>query len=253
MDRSFRALVKRVAVAIADHDLICDGDRIAIGLSGGKDSLVLLRVLLHLKRVAPIDFDIAALTVDPGWGTDYGPLLQFTRSLGVRHEIITTQIGQVVFHVRKEKNPCSLCANMRRGALHSTASAMGYNKVALAHHLDDAVETLLMNTFFSAQLATFPIRAYLTKKQVTVVRPLAYCTESSIREVADSLGLPVLRADCPIAGRTVRAEMKTIIENLRSAHDKVDESLLAAMRSYWRKSRGDYLRAQWEAVGESEP
>ncbi|MGE5543172.1 MAG: ATP-binding protein, partial [Bacillota bacterium] len=145
MDRSFRAVIRRAGKAVADHRMIGEGDRIAIGLSGGKDSLTLLHCLLHLRKVAPIRFEIAAVTISLGWDTDFSRIARHCGEAGVPFHLEETQIGPIVLEARREQNPCSLCANMKRGALHAAAARLGCNKVALAHHLDDAVETLLMN------------------------------------------------------------------------------------------------------------
>ncbi|NPV71464.1 MAG: tRNA 2-thiocytidine biosynthesis protein TtcA [Firmicutes bacterium] len=218
--------------------MIEHGDRLAVGLSGGKDSLSLLYALAHFRRVAPVEFELAAVTVSLGWGTDLSPAASFCESLGVPHHVEDTNIGKIVFDVRHEGNPCSLCANMRRGALNNAARRLGCNKVALAHHLDDALETLLMNVFFSGRATTFSPSTYLSRKDLTVVRPLVYCTEAMTLDVARTLDLPVIRADCPAAGKTSRQALKRLVSGLRGSNPRIDESILSSMKGLWGAGSG---------------
>lgn len=233
MDRSFRAIVRRAGKAVADHGMIVAGDRIGLGLSGGKDSLALLHVLQHLRKVAPIGFEVAAITLSMGWDTDFSPIERHCRDMDVPFYLERTRIGQIVLDARREENPCSLCANMKRGALHAAAARLGCNKVALAHHLDDAVETLLMNTLFAGRVTTFSPVTYMSRRDIKVIRPLVYCTEALVQSAADSLGLPVLRSECPVAGKTTRKTMKEMIGAVRANNPRVDDSILSAMRRMW--------------------
>ena len=169
--------------AINEFDLIQDGDRIAVGVSGGKDSLVLLEGLIRLKRFIGIDYSIVAITLDPqfnGVQGDYSSVAELCDREGVEYRLERTHIGEIVFDIRKETNPCSLCAKMRRGALHDTAIEMGCNKIALGHHYNDAVETFVMNLFTEGRIGCFSPKTYLSKKDITLIRPLVFASESEI-------------------------------------------------------------------------
>jgi tRNA(Ile)-lysidine synthase TilS/MesJ len=213
--------------------MIARGDRIAVGLSGGKDSFALLWALDHFRRVAPVEFSLVGATVSMGWGADLSPIASFCADLGVEHHIEDTSIGPIVFDSRREQNPCSLCSNMRRGALLALAARLGCNKVALAHHLDDAAETLIMNIMFSGRVTVFRPVTYMSRRRVAVIRPLVYCTESTVSAAAHQLGAPIVPQDCPASGRTYRSSIKGFISSLREKNPRIDESILASMKQLW--------------------
>ncbi len=174
--------------AIQKYDMLRDGDRICVGVSGGKDSVVLLYGLSLLRRFIGIDYDIIGLTLDPnfeGSPTDYSPVEDFCRLHDIEYHIIKTHIGEIVFDIRKEPNPCSLCARMRRGALHNYAVELGCNKIALGHNYDDAVETFIMNLFTEGRIGCFSPMNYLSRKQLSVIRPLVLAPERDIRRAAN--------------------------------------------------------------------
>ncbi|MDE6133148.1 MAG: tRNA 2-thiocytidine(32) synthetase TtcA, partial [Oscillospiraceae bacterium] len=161
--------------AIQEFDLIQDGDKIAVGVSGGKDSLVLLKGLFLLKRFIGIDYDIAAVTLDPRFGGvdgDYSSVEKMCAEMDIEFKLIRTDIGEIVFNIRKETNPCSLCARMRRGALHDAAKGLGCNKIALGHNYEDVVETFIMNLFNEGRIGCFSPKSYLSRKDLTLIRPL---------------------------------------------------------------------------------
>ncbi|MBQ8904766.1 MAG: tRNA 2-thiocytidine(32) synthetase TtcA [Ruminococcus sp.] len=219
--------------AIQEYDLIQDGDKIAVGVSGGKDSLVLLQGLSLLRRFIGIEYSLYAITLDPqfnGESGDYSAVEEYCREQEIPFELIRTDIGSIVFDIRKEPNPCSLCARMRRGALHDTAVAAGCNKIALGHHYNDTVETFLMNLFIEGRIGCFSPKSYLSRKQLTLIRPLVFAPEKEIRRAAERHQLPVYKSKCPADGHTSRERMKQfIIEKERESHGFTDR-VFGAMR-----------------------
>lgn len=217
--------------AIEDYQMIQDGDKIAIGLSGGKDSLTLLYSLYYLKKFYPKKFDIMAITIHPGSDTfRTDELEKLCQELEIEYIVYHSAIAQVVFDIRKEKNPCSLCANMRRGMLNSIAIEHGCNKIALGHHADDVIETLLMSLFLNGNIYTFSPVTYLSRAKLQVIRPLIYVNEKDIRAVARQKNFPVMGKCCPKDGFTKREYMKDLIQNLRLDIPKVRENLMGAIK-----------------------
>lgn len=200
--------------AVQDYQMIANGDRIAVGISGGKDSLALLYGLHHLSRFIGISYELAALTIDPNFGGvsgEYSEIQKLCDDLRIEYHVIPTQIGEIVFDVRKEKNPCSLCARMRRGALHNSAADLGCNKIALGHNFDDTVETFLMNLFTEGRIGCYSPVTLLENRQLTVIRPLIYAPEKEIRRAVRRYDLPVVKSPCPADGHTNRQSMKEFI------------------------------------------
>ena len=215
-----------------DFHLIEEEDRVCVGVSGGKDSLLLLYAMSLYRRFCPLKFELCAVTLSMGWdGFDVSEIEAFARKLDVPYEVIPTQIGKVVFEERKEKNPCSLCANMRRGALNEAAKERGCNKVALGHHRDDVIETLLLSTFYEGRLHTFHPVTYLSRVDLTVIRPLVYIDEKDIIGKARELKLPIAHNPCPANGHTKRQDMKDMISELTKTIPDAPEKLLAALRN----------------------
>ena len=219
--------------AIQQYGLINEGDRILVGVSGGKDSLVLLQGLILLRRFIGIEYDVSACTLDMGFKnvkSDFTAISELCRKQGVEYSVIPTQIGEIVFDVRKEPSPCSLCARMRRGALHDTANELGCNKVALGHNYDDAVETFVMNLFTEGRIGCFSPSTYLTHKNITVIRPLVLAPEKEIRRAARRYELPIVKSVCPADGHTNRQKTKNfLIEMERNEHGFKDR-LFGAMK-----------------------
>ncbi|MCM1528385.1 MAG: tRNA 2-thiocytidine(32) synthetase TtcA [Alistipes sp.] len=218
--------------AVQQYDMISDGDKIAVGVSGGKDSLVLLEGLFRLRKFLGIDFEIAAITVDPQFGGvsgDYSAVSELCRSRGVEYHILPTQIGEIVFDVRREKSPCSLCARMRRGALHGLAGEIGCNKLALGHNLEDAVETFMMNLLTEGRIGCFSPVTVLEDRQLTIIRPLVLCHEKEIKKAARTVELPVVKSKCPADGHTNRQRTKELINDLEHRSRGVKERILGAM------------------------
>lgn len=201
--------------ALDDYNMIEDGDRIAVGVSAGKDSLTLLCAMAEIRRFYPKKFELVAVTVDMGFeGVDFEPIASFCRELDVEYKIIPTQISKIIFDVRKEKNPCSLCAKMRRGALYGYAREIGCNKVALGHHFDDVVETFMLNLFYEGRLGCFQPVTYLSNTEITLIRPMLYMPEKDVKYFASKTELPIIKSPCPADGNTEREEMKKLLNNL---------------------------------------
>lgn len=229
-------LFAKMRKASRDFGLIEEGDRIAIGLSGGKDSTLLLYAMAVLKRTLPCDFSIRAVSLDLGWGNDYTEMTAFCDSLEVPFDIIPSEIGPLIFEERKEKNPCSLCARMRRGAINNWAREQGCNKVALGHHMDDVIETLLMSMFYEGRIQTFAPRSYLTRSEVTVIRPMVYVAESTIIKIARQLDLPLIINKCPADGFTTRSDMKNLLETLMGDNPLIKQRIMSGIeKDLWNK------------------
>lgn len=198
-----------------DYQMIAENDRIAVGLSGGKDSLVLLTLLAEMRRFYPNKYDLLALTVDLGFpDMDFSPLSEFCEMLNVPFEIIPTEISKIVFDYREEKNPCSMCAKMRRGALCKAVTERGIPKIALGHHYDDAVETFMMSLIYEGRISCFQPVTYLDRAGVTQIRPMLYIPEKMISHFAERENLPVVRNRCPVDKRTKREEIKNLVFEL---------------------------------------
>lgn len=205
------SLIRR---AIEDYNMINDGDRIAVGVSGGKDSLVLLCALAELKKYYPKKFDIVALTLDLGFETDYSPIEKLCANLGVEYKIKHTNFKEIIFDVRKESNPCSLCAKMRRGALNDMALENGCKKVALGHHNDDVLETFFLSLIYEGRINCFSPVTYLDRTDITQIRPMIYVRERDVRGVVRNHELPVVKNKCPVDGVTKRQYMKDLIRQI---------------------------------------
>lgn len=219
--------------AVQEFDLIQNGDRIAVGVSGGKDSLVLLYGLCLLRRFIGIDYEVVAITLDPGFNgeqTDYSSVQTLCDELGIPYVLRRTQIGEIVFDVRKEPNPCSLCARMRRGALHDAAIEAGCNKIALGHHYDDAVETFVMNLFNEGRIGCFSPISYLSRKNLHLIRPLVFAPERDVRAAAKRSGLHIVKSKCPVDKTTSREDTKQFLAQMEREHDGFKYRLFGAMR-----------------------
>jgi len=223
-------LLSRVRRCVEDFDMIKPGDRIAVGLSAGKDSLALLWSLAQLRRFYPAPFELKAITLDMGFeGMDFSRVIAFCEELNVEYEIIHTDIKQIIFDIRKETNPCSLCAKMRRGGLNDAAIASGCRKVALGHHFDDAVETFMMSLVFEGRLSCFSPVTWLDRKEITVIRPMLYVGEGMMRTAVSELNLPVVQSTCPANGYTKRQEIKELLATLSETYPDLKSKVFGAM------------------------
>lgn len=209
------------------YAMINDGDRIAVGLSGGKDSVTLLYALSEYKKFSPQRFDLIALTVDMGIGSDFKGLTDLCNEINVEHIIINTVIGKIVFEERKEKNPCSLCANMRRGALVNTAVKYGCNKLALGHNADDLIETFFLSLFYENRLSALPPITVLPDKNLTIIRPLIRTPEKNIASYASMFS--IIKNPCPAAHHTNREYMKTLLKGICKDIPSAKQSVLSAI------------------------
>lgn len=229
-----KPLLAKIRRASREYGLIQPYDKIAVGLSGGKDSTVMLYALSVLQKTLPFPFTLQGISLDVGWNNDYDLVGQYCQTLGVPFHLEQTQIGRIVYEERKESNPCSLCANMRRGAINNTAKKLGCNKVALGHHLDDALETFLMSLVFEGRMHTFAPRTYLSRADITVIRPMIYVHEKDIISIAKKLELPVVPNNCPADGITKRHSMKEEMVRLEAMNPTVKERMLHAITtSIW--------------------
>ena len=216
---------------IDDYRMIEPNDKIAVGVSGGKDSLTLLALLAALREYYPQPYDLTAITIDMGLpGMDFAPVEDFCARLGVPYRRVSTQIGPIIFEYRKEKNPCSMCAKMRRGALNQALLEQGFHKVALGHHYDDAVETFLMSLLFEGRLSCFQPVTYLDRSGVTQIRPMLYLTESMVRNFAAEQQLPVVHNVCPSDKHTKRQEIKDLIVTLSATYPDLKNRVFGAMQ-----------------------
>ena len=217
--------------ALDDYRMIEPGDRVAVGVSAGKDSLTLLCAMAELRRFYPVPFELVAVTIDMGFeGADFSAIEALCRELDVPYHVIPTEISKIIFDVRKEKNPCSLCAKMRRGALHNAAKELGCNVVALGHHFDDAVETFMLNLFFEGRIGCFSPVTYLSRVGLKLIRPMLYVPEKDVRYFAKKVELPVVKSTCPADGNTQREEMKQLLAELDRKHDGLRYRIFGAMQ-----------------------
>jgi len=220
-------LVRRCA---DDYQMIEAGDRIAVGVSGGKDSLALLVLMAGLRQYYPKPFELEAITIDMGMGMDFGPVEQLCQELNVPYTCIHTEIGPIIFDHRKEKNPCSMCAKMRRGALNDALLARGFNKIALGHHYDDAVETFLLSLFYEGRISCFQPVTYLSRTGITQIRPMLYVGEKAVESFAQRKNLPVVHNRCPADKSTKRQEVKDLLAVLQKQYPDLKTKIFGAMQ-----------------------
>ena len=217
---------------IDDYDMIQAGDRVAVGVSGGKDSLVLLRLLAGLREYFNKPFSLEAITIDMGLGMDYSAVETLCRELNVPYTIVKTEIASIIFDHRKEKNPCSMCAKMRRGALNQAILDRGFNKLALGHHYDDAVETFVMNLLFEGRIGCFQPVTNLDRTGIIQIRPMLYIHEKTVDNFSRRIELPVIENRCPVDKTTKRGEVKELIYELSQRYPDLKERIFGAMQRY---------------------
>lgn len=219
--------------ACQEFDLIEDGDKIAVGVSGGKDSMVLLSGLALMRRFYEKKYEVAAVSLDPRFGGedgDYSPVERLCEKLDVEFKLVRTDIGEIVFDIRREPNPCSLCAKMRRGALHDAAKALGCNKLALGHNNDDAIETFIMNLLHEGRIGCFAPMSYLSRKDITVIRPLVFAPEHAVASCARRNDLELVKSRCPADKHTSRQAAKELLATLEREDKGVKQRIFGAMR-----------------------
>ena len=228
---NIKRVLSHVRRAVDDYEMIKDGDKIAVGVSAGKDSLTLLCAMAELRRFYPKKFELIAITVDMGFeGADFSPIQRLCDELCVPYHIIPTQISKIIFDVRKEKNPCSLCAKMRRGALYGGARELGCTSVALGHHFDDVVETFMLNLFYEGRIGCFQPVTYLSNTGINLIRPMIYMPEKDVRYFASKAELPVVKSPCPADGNTEREEMKKLLSGLEKQNKGLRYRIFGAIQ-----------------------
>ena len=232
-------LVRR---CIEDYRMIEPGDRIAVGVSGGKDSLTLLTLLAALREYVPYSYDLTAITIDMGLGgMDFSPVARLCERLGVPYSRVETEIGPIIFEHRKENNPCSLCAKMRRGALCTALSERGITKLALGHHFDDAVETFLLSLVYEGRISCFQPVTHMTRTGVDQIRPMLYAGEGRIANLAKALALPIVENPCPEDRGSKRYEIKQFIRTMSQTYPDLRSKVFGAIQRApldgWEKAR----------------
>ena len=229
--RSLNEFSGIIRKAVDDYNMIEEGDKIAVGVSGGKDSLLLLLALKHLQSYYPKPFELEAITIELGFGgMDFAPVKELCAELNIPYTCLKTDIKEIVFDVRKEENPCSLCAKMRRGALNDAIRERGISKLALGHHFDDAVETFMMNLLFEGRLGCFRPVTYLDRSGVTQIRPMIYAGEGKIANLAEKLELPVVENPCPMDKTSKRHEIKEMLKNMCADYPDMKSKIFGSMQ-----------------------
>ena len=213
---------------VEDYQMIQPEDRVGVGVSGGKDSLVLLVLLAELKKYVP--FHLEAITIDMGLGMDFSGIADLCEKLGVSYTVVKTEIGPIIFDYRKEKNPCSMCAKMRRGALNQALLDRGLTKLALGHHYDDAVETFLMSLLYEGRISCFQPVTKLDRTGITQIRPMLYIHEKTVDNFARAMALPVIQNRCPADKHTKREEIKELVYSLSQTFPDLKERVFGAMQ-----------------------
>ncbi len=212
-------VLSRVRKAVEDFNMIEEGDKIAIGISGGKDSLTLLYAMSYLRKFYPKKFDVIGVAVDVGFGNiNFDKIQELCDELEVEFHVVKTEIAKIVFDIREESNPCSLCAKMRKGALNDAVKKLGCNKVAFGHHKDDLVETMMMSLIFEGRLHTFSPVTFWERSGITLIRPLLYMYEGEVKGFVREKNLPVVKSPCPVDGSTKREYAKDLVNQINREH-----------------------------------
>lgn len=220
-----------VRKAVDDYEMINEGDKIAVGISGGKDSLTLLMALSHLRRFYPKHFELYAITADLGFNNlNLDKIKDFCKDLDVEYIIVKTDIAQIVFEERKESNPCSLCAKMRKGALNDEIKKHGINKMAYAHHKDDVIDTMMMSLIYEGRFHTFSPITFLDRTNLYVIRPLIYMNESDVIGFVNKYNIPVVKSPCPVDKTTKREYVKNLIKQINRENPGVKERMFTAIK-----------------------
>ena len=240
-----KRVLSEVRKAVDDYRMIAEGDKIAVGISGGKDSLTLLYALSSLRRFYPHPFELVAVTVDLGFANlDLSEIKKLCEKLEVPYTVVKTQIGQIVFEQRQENNPCALCAKMRKGALNEAMKQLGCNKIAYAHHMDDVVETMMLSLLYEGRFHTFSPVTYLDDTGLTVIRPLIYMKEADVIGFVRKYEVPVVKSPCPADGHTKREYVKQLLKQLNTENPGVKQRMFTAIQNgcdnlkEWNKDAG---------------
>lgn len=242
-------MLSRLRRGISEYQLIRDGDKIAVGVSGGKDSVTLLKLLAEYQKFSPEKFELIAITVDlkfNGNPTDFSPIQTLCDTLGVKYYIESTDIGQIVFDLRKESNPCALCSKMRKGALYSKVKELGFNKIAIGHHSDDLIDTFLLSLFYEGRLSTFAPKSYLSKSDLTLIRPMIMIKENEVTSY--SKDLPIVDSCCPANKQTKREYVKNVISDVAKEVKNVREMMFTALTHPERYNLFDKFQNQIDEI-----
>ena len=224
-------LLSQVRKCIRDYQMLSPGDRVAVGVSGGKDSVALLRLLAELRDHSAVPFELLAVTLDMGYEEmDFSPVADLCARLQVPYTLRQTQIREIVFDIRKEENPCALCAKLRRGILNETAVALGANKVALGHHYDDTVETFALSLIYEGRISCFLPVTYLDRTGLTLIRPMLYLHEKTIRNFAERENLPVVHNPCPADKNTKREDVKALLYELEGRYPGLKDNIFGGLQ-----------------------
>ena len=238
-------LIGLVRRCVQDYHMIEEGDRIGVGVSGGKDSVALLAFLAELRKYNDKAFDVEAVTIDMGLGMDYSSIAEYCEKLDVKFNLVHTEIGPIIFDHRKEKNPCSMSAKMRRGALNQAILDRGMNKLALGHHYDDAVETFMMSLIYEGRISCFQPVTDLDRTGIIQIRPMLYIHEKTIDSFVTRNELPVITNRCPVDKYTKREEIKKLVYDLSATYPDLKERIFGAMQRFplpeW-EPKGRYKR-----------
>ena len=227
-----RKILSSMRRAIQDYNMISPNDKIAVGVSGGKDSLALLCALAAYRKFSEVPFEVMGITLNMGFdGVDYGSVATLCEKIGVEYVIKHTDIAQIIFDVRKEKNPCSLCSKMRRGALNDLAIENGCNKVALGHHNEDVIETFFLSLFYEGRLNCFSPVTYLSRTDINVIRPFIYTSEGDIKGYARRTNLPIVHNPCPMDGVSKRNDMKDFVNEKESLDHSFKTRMMHAIQT----------------------
>ena len=227
-------LMSRMRAAMEKYNMVEDGDVIAVGVSGGKDSLALMYALSEMRRFYPKKYEVKAITADMcffGEKTDFSEITALCGKLGIEHIIRETELYHIIFETRKEKNPCSLCARMRRGILHDMTKEAGCNKLALGHHMDDAAETFMMNLLSGGRIESFRPVTYLSRKDLTMIRPMIFAAEKEVEKAANKTALPTVASPCPMDKTSNRNEMKELLKELNYKYPAVKEKIIGGLQN----------------------
>lgn len=220
-----------VRKACEEYNMIEEGDKIAVGISGGKDSLTLLYALAHLRRFYPKKFELYAITVDLGFDNlNLDKIKELCEELEVDYTIVKTDIANIVFNERKEKSPCSLCAKMRKGALNDAMKQKGINKIAYAHHKDDVVDTMMMSLIYEGRFHTFSPVTYLDRTELYVIRPLMYMKEADVIGFVNKYNVPVVKSPCPVDKHTKREYVKDLLKEINKDNPGVKDRMFTAIK-----------------------
>ena len=223
-------LLSHTRKAVDEYQMIQEGDHIAVGISGGKDSLTLLYALHGLKRFYPNHFELSAITVDLGYEQcDFTPIKELCREMEIPYRIVKTDIAQILFEERKEKNLCSLCAKIRKGALNQAVKEIGCNKIAYAHHKDDIIETMILSLFFEGRFYSFSPKTYLDRMDLTVIRPIMFVDEADVIGFKNKYNLPVVKSACPVDGYTKRQYAKDLLADLNRQYPGIKQRMFTAI------------------------